>query len=62
MAESEYHVMVYCTVCNRRLIDKLSPSEGTIRVKCPHCNNLITINLAFRKNTNYLKYRISKSA
>lgn len=59
---NEYHIIVYCPECKKRVFDKVSPANGLIEIKCPHCHKLVTINLAFRLNYNPLKYRISHYA
>lgn len=58
MSEMKYEVIVKCPQCGKRVIDKLSPSEGTIRLKCPHCHQIVSINLSFRKNGK-IQYRIA---
>lgn len=58
MKKEEFQISVYCPVCEKRAIDKLSPTQGKIRIKCPHCNKLITVDLSFRLN-NPVPYYLS---
>jgi len=62
MNEKEFQISVYCPVCKKRAIDKLSPTQGKVRIKCPHCKNLIVVDLSFRLNYNPNKYRTTRSA
>ena len=40
-----------CPYCDRRLFDKISPTTGTISIKCPQCKNVVVINAAFAIQT-----------
>jgi len=42
-------VMKKCPVCDRRIFDKITPTSGLIEMKCPHCRNVVTVNLALRR-------------
>ena len=47
-------VMKKCPICDRRIFDKITPTSGMIELKCPHCRNVVTINLALRRcSTHY---------
>ena len=35
--KKEIKVMKKCPVCERRIFDKITPTTGTIAMKCPHC-------------------------
>ena len=44
--------MVYCPECKRRVFDKVTKTNGIIQIKCPHCQKIVEINLAFRLSIN----------
>lgn len=54
MNKSDYNIMVYCPKCRKRIFDKITTTTGIIRLKCPHCQKLVSINLAFRLSNNPL--------
>ena len=62
MTTKEYPIIVYCPECRKRVFDKLTPTQGIIEIKCPHCRNVVSINLSYRINPNVIKYRISNNA
>ena len=31
---------VFCPLCSWRLMDKLTPLEGTVQIKCPNCRTI----------------------
>ena len=35
---------VFCPLCSWRLMDKLTPLEGTVQIKCPNCRKVVEIN------------------
>ena len=37
-SKKEMLVMKKCPVCDRRIFDKITPTTGTIALKCPHCH------------------------
>ena len=45
-----------CPRCDWRLFDKVSPANGYIEIKCPHCGAVVKINLAYRRA---IKYRMA---
>lgn len=47
-----------CPICGRRILDKVTPTSGIISLKCNHCNNIVSIDLAFRRA---VKYRMAVS-
>ncbi len=42
-------IMKKCPVCDRRIFDKITPTSGTIEMKCPHCHKVVKIDLALRR-------------
>lgn len=46
-------VMKKCPLCDRRIFDKITPTSGTIALKCPHCHKVVLINLALRRCPNH---------
>ncbi len=38
-----------CPNCGWRLFDKVSPTSGTISIKCPQCKKVVKINLSYRR-------------
>ena len=55
----EMKVIVRCPHCNHRVIDKVGKGNVSLYMKCPHCKKQIKINLAFRMNSNGLRYRMA---
>lgn len=45
----EIRVIKRCPVCQWRILDKVSPASGVIELKCPKCNNIVKIDLSYRK-------------
>lgn len=37
-----------CPVCNSRILDKVTPTEGIIELKCPKCRKTVKVNLSYR--------------
>ena len=50
---TEIQVMKKCPLCDRRIFDKITPTSGTIALKCPHCHKIVQINLALRRRSNH---------
>ena len=46
-------IMKKCPLCDRRIFDKITPTSGTIALKCPHCHKVVQINLALRRRPNH---------
>lgn len=42
-------VAVRCPKCGWRVMDKLSPATGKIKIKCPRCHNIVEVDLALRR-------------
>lgn len=38
-----------CPSCNRRLFDKITPTQGFIEIKCPNCKRIVRVNLSLRR-------------
>lgn len=53
-------VTIRCPYCNQRLLDKVTPVNGFIKMKCPRCKTLATLNLSLR--CVGIKYRTTKVA
>ena len=51
----EIRVIKRCPVCQWRILDKISPASGVIELKCPKCNNIVKIDLSYRKTV--IQYR-----
>jgi len=59
MAEMDIvRVSKKCKRCGRRLLDKVSPTSGYVKIKCPKCGEDNVVNLALRRQ---LCYRIAKA-
>lgn len=46
---------IYCPLCKRRLLDRLSQTEGEIEMKCPRCRQVVRIDLSKRVGHIYFK-------
>lgn len=46
-----------CPACDRRILDKVTPTTGTIELKCPHCHKIVEVNLALRRCCNHIAYQ-----
>ena len=55
--KKDISVIKRCTVCNWRIMDKVTPTSGIVQMKCPKCKQEVQIDLSFRKNR--IKYRLS---
>lgn len=49
MEELKVRVTVKCPVCGRRILDKITLTQGEIKIKCPHCRKEVVLNLALRR-------------
>ena len=58
MNKKECNIMVYCPECKRRVFDKVTQTNGIIEIKCPHCQKIVSINLAFRLSNNPIYHYI----
>ena len=52
-----FGVMKPCPQCGKRLFDKITPTTGTIKLKCPNCHKIVEVNLAFRMGPPLRSYR-----
>ena len=50
-------VMKLCPKCGKRLFDKVTPTTGTIKLKCSNCHRIVEVNLAFRIGPPLSSYR-----
>lgn len=41
--------LVKCTACGWRLMDKVTSTAGIIKIKCPHCHQVVTVDLSLRR-------------
>lgn len=55
MTRLEQKVIVRCKKCGWRILDKVTPTTGTIELKCPRCGNMNEIDLSLRRGR--VKYR-----
>lgn len=46
-------IIVRCPNCEWRILDKISPTSGNIKVKCPKCGKEVVLNLSLRRNVLY---------
>lgn len=51
-------IIVKCPVCSWRLMDKVTPTSGHICIKCPHCHQIVQVNLSPAQR----RVRMSESA
>ena len=52
------HFRVFCPLCSWRLMDKLTPLEGTVQIKCPNCRKVVEVNLRLRLNRSRTYYGV----
>jgi len=54
------NVIVRCPECQRRLMDKVTATNGVIEIKCPQCRKVVKVNLSLRvNNRSALRYRLA---
>ena len=46
-------VAVRCPKCDWRVMDKLSPATGKVKIKCPRCRQVVEVDLALRRKAMY---------
>ncbi|MBQ1553555.1 MAG: hypothetical protein IIZ66_08410 [Clostridia bacterium] len=46
-------IVVCCPSCCRRVLDKITPTSGVIRLKCPHCGRIVLLDLSLRGEVRY---------
>ncbi len=42
-------ISVKCPECEWRILDKTSPTSGTVSMKCPRCKSVVTVDLSLRR-------------
>lgn len=47
--EQQIRIIVKCTACGWRLMDKVTSTAGIIKIKCPHCHQVVTVDLSLRR-------------
>lgn len=47
--EQQIRIIVKCTSCGWRLMDKVTSTAGIIKIKCPHCHQVVTVDLSLRR-------------
>ena len=60
---TEIRVAKKCPVCGKRVLDKISPTDGKVEVKCRYCNHVVVIDLSLRvsRQNRYVHYRLANS-
>lgn len=53
----EMRVAVKCKNCMRKIFYKSTPLTGVIELKCPRCQQVVSINLAYRRSHTPISYR-----
>lgn len=53
MKTDKMKVIVKCPRCDWRIFDKVTPTTGIIELKCPKCNNVVSVDLSLRKTAKY---------
>ena len=48
---------VFCPLCRWRLMDKVTPLDGTAKIKCPNCHRVVEVNLKLRENRSRSDHR-----
>ena len=43
-------IKVMCPICNKRVFDIKQRASGEIQIKCPHCRNVISVELKSKSN------------
>ena len=61
MKQRDMKIIVRCPKCDWRIFDKVTPTTGTIELKCPNCRKVVEVDLSLRKNGN-IKYRLAAYA
>lgn len=56
--EQQMRVLVKCPTCGWRLMDKITPAKGKVKIKCPRCRKVVEVDLALRKARP--QYRMNK--
>ena len=47
---------VFCPLCRWRLMDKVTPLNGTAQIKCPNCHRVVEVDLKLRLNRSRADY------
>lgn len=50
-------IMKQCPKCGKRLFEKITPTTGTIKLKCSNCHRIVEVNLAFRLGPPLRSYK-----
>jgi len=58
MKQRDMKIIVRCPKCDWRIFDKVTPTTGTIELKCPNCRRVVEVDLSLRRNTT-IKYRLA---
>ena len=56
--EQDYvpRMRVFCPLCRWRLMDKVTPLNGTAQIKCPNCHRVVEVDLKLRLNRSRADY------
>lgn len=61
MKQRDMKIIVRCPKCDWRIFDKVTPTTGTIELKCPNCRRVVEVDLSLRRNAT-IKYRLPSYA
>lgn len=61
MKQADMKIIVRCPKCDWRIFDKVTPTTGTIELKCPNCRKVVEVDLSLRKSSN-IRYRLANYA
>ena len=61
MKQRDMKIIVRCPKCDWRIFDKVTPTTGTIELKCPNCRRVVEVDLSLRRNSK-IKYRLAAYA
>lgn len=50
MKNEHIKIIVKCPKCGKRILDKTHRVTCIVELKCPHCGNIVPIDLSLRKS------------
>lgn len=54
-------IKVMCPICNKRIFDIKNRASGEIEIKCPHCRNVISVELNSSRSVPILSSDLKRS-